>query len=175
MCFPKKSALVFLILPMMIFSQSRNLFPENFIPYKFSEQVDSILVKKLDSITEKTVEKSLIIDVLWTSESVKDYYLKTRYEHYTSIRLLFIDNYRTIKDKSYLSYLARNTSRYYVSLNHKYTIPIIFSHSDERFQFDDVSYEKIWIHPRRIFLVILEGFDVVKIDYNMPIPEAFLK
>lgn len=169
------SAFVFLMLPIIVFSQINNENSKRIIPYKFSEKADSLLVLKLDSICENQIKEHLIIDVIYTHESFKDYYLRNRYEAYISIRILCVLNYRANEKKCYLSYLARNTSRYYVSNNRKYSIPVIFSQTDERFQFDNYSLEGIWVHPRRIFLVILDGNNDVTIDYNMPIFETFLK
>jgi hypothetical protein len=166
--------LAMFLFPTITFSQETDSVAK-FIPYKLSSQVDSMLTLKLDSISKEIIDSNIVIDIYFSyDETINDYYIRSRYEKNWSYRLIYLNNYRKDK-KDYFSYLARNSSRYYVSSNNKYKIPIVFANRDERFKYDDKTYPDKLRRPKHIFLVVLEYDDKIKIDLNEPIPNRLLR
>ncbi len=163
-----------LFIPSITFSQETVVFAK-FIPYKLSNQVDSMLTLKLDSISKDIIDSNIVIDIYWgNKEPINDYYIRSLYENSCSYRLINLVNYRRVKN-NYFSYLARNSSRYYVSSNNKYKIPVVFASRDERYKYDDKNYPEKITCPLYVFLVIFERDGKIKIDLNEPIPKYFLK
>ncbi|MEI6346498.1 MAG: hypothetical protein WCP69_01005 [Bacteroidota bacterium] len=139
----KKSFLFLLFnLSILFFASAQNeTSTENFIAYKFPQQVDSLLVLTMDSFNQEFVQNAYIVIDLGQSYFIiskrekfdsiisPHYIVNDKKKYYDCITSLHLS--RNLKlDTSLGGTLAKNTNCYFVSLSRKYKIPIIFSEDE---------------------------------------------
>lgn len=110
---------------------------EDFIAYKFPVQADSLLTKILDSASVEQINGMLIYLDLRNSKYIVN---GTDLCYNCFIELSCI--YDLKKQMGYGAFLTKNTNHYYVSMNKKYKIPIIFV-EDDVFIFDRIKYPSL--------------------------------
>ncbi len=176
MIFKKTFQLLIFLSPVFCFAQNATS-TDNFIVYKFTREVDSLFVSKLDLFNQTTIDSSLVIDI-FINDRIPDNYYDNDNPIYYSYRLVDIGNYKKIYKyyNDYFQYLAKNTNRFYVSYNKKYKIPVVFTNYDERFKYDDKGYfNKISFGMRFIYFAINQRQTSIIVDINREIPDNLKK
>jgi hypothetical protein len=157
---------------------------ENFIAYKFPQQADSLLVLQIDSFNQEFVQNAYIVldlrlSYFITSERksfdsiISPYYIvNDQKEYYNCVISLHLSE-NLNSDTTLGGMLAKNTNCYYVSLNRKYKIPIIFSEDDIiRSQFKQYKYSLYYSSGFPLIYIYLMGDKLISSYHLWSVSDA---
>ncbi len=150
--------LVIILFP--ILSVSQNVSSVNgFIAYKYPYQVDSLLTKVLDSTSVDQLKRVMIY-----MDLRKSYFVRhgKDVEYDCRIRLLYVKDLN--EQMNYLDFLLSNTNHFYVSLNKKYKIPIIFNEDYVYIQ-DGNAYKTSYLGSSIINFTLMND-SIIHFNYN---------
>ncbi len=142
-----KILVIITLIPVSSLAQGDS-FKENYVAYRMIKPVDSVFTLVLDSLNSSTIE-SLVVEVF--TDMCYDNNVKY---------FLYLNYIPFLKEDTigYTSFLARNSSHYYLSNNKKYKIPIAFD--------DDLNYLFDWKkYPARLLEDEMIGFVYLTVDW----------